>query len=55
MAVYWKACVVYARHLARVLRASATPDDTEANGEGGYGRWRSLTGRASAGVSTRNG
>jgi len=55
MAVYWKACSVYARHLARVLRAGATPDGPEANGEGGCGRRRSLTGRASAGISARNG
>lgn len=54
MAVYWKACSVYARHIARVLRAGAAPDGAEANGEGGYGRWRPLTGRASAGVSARS-
>lgn len=55
MAVYWKACSVYARHFARVLRAGAAPDGTAANGEGGCGRSRSLTGRASPGVSARTG
>lgn len=44
MAVYWKACSVYARHLARALRAGAAlRDGAEANGEGGSGRhqpWR---------------
>ncbi len=44
MAVYWKACAVYARHLARALRAGAAlPVGAGANGEGGPGRhqpWR---------------